>query len=106
MQTVWIGWTTLDSAEAAETLARGAVEAGLAACGQVEGPIRSFYRWDGRLENSREWRVAFKFPSGNAERLAAWIKAHHPYEVPQWVAVEAAKTLPSYESWVVSGAGA
>jgi periplasmic divalent cation tolerance protein len=46
--------TTTDSAEAADALARGAVEARLAACGQVVGPITSTYRWQGAVETARE----------------------------------------------------
>lgn len=100
METVWIGWTTTDSAERAEDLARGAVEAGLAACAQVEGPVLSFYRWEGRLERSPEWRVAFKFPRSNAEALSEWVRSHHSYAEPQWIAVEACETLPGYAAWV------
>ena len=47
-----LAWTTVATPEDAARLARGAVEAGLAACVQVEGPVVSHYRWEGRLETA------------------------------------------------------
>jgi periplasmic divalent cation tolerance protein len=44
--------TTVDSEVAAAELARSAVEARVAACGQVVGPIKSVYRWQGKIENA------------------------------------------------------
>ncbi|HTT55864.1 MAG TPA: divalent cation tolerance protein CutA, partial [Opitutaceae bacterium] len=40
-----IAWTTVATAADAARLAHGAVEAGLAACVQVDGPVTSTYRW-------------------------------------------------------------
>ena len=42
--------STTDSADEAERLARGLVEARLAACVQIVGPVRSVFRWAGRAE--------------------------------------------------------
>src|SRR6266853_211052 len=52
--------TTVDSEEAAVTLARGIVEARLAACVQIVGPIRSVYWWDGEVDDVREWQLLMK----------------------------------------------
>jgi periplasmic divalent cation tolerance protein len=54
--------TTTDSREAAEVLSRSAVEARVAACGQVGGPITSTYWWEGTVETAEEWRITFKTP--------------------------------------------
>lgn len=45
---MFIAWTTLATRAEAEKLAAEVVALGLAACGQVEGPIASFYTWQGR----------------------------------------------------------
>ncbi len=105
MENICVGWTTLDTAERAEALACGLVRDGLAACAQVEGPVISFYRWEGKLENSREWRVMVKFPEGKGERLMDWLREHHPYATPQWLAVRAAQALPEYAAWVAGAGG-
>jgi periplasmic divalent cation tolerance protein len=60
--------TTTDSAEAAEELGRGIVEARLGACVQIVGPIRSIYRWAGGIQNDQEWQCWVKT---SADRLDA-----------------------------------
>jgi periplasmic divalent cation tolerance protein len=54
--------TTADQAEA-ERIARGLVERRVAACVQIVGPIRSYYRWKDRLETSEEWLCIAKTAS-------------------------------------------
>ena len=58
--------TTTDSRAEAMELSRAAVEARLAACAQVAGPVASMYWWDGALERTEEWLVLLKLP---ADRL-------------------------------------
>lgn len=96
-----IGWTTTDRRDVAERLARGLVEAGLAACVQVSGPIVSTYRWEGRLETAEEFRLAVKFAASRADDVAQWLAANHPYDTPQWVAVRAAAVGEKYLKWVL-----
>jgi len=95
-----IGWTTVQSQEQAQSLARGLVENRLAACVQVEGPITSTYRWKGSIETSEEWRLAIKFTKDRAAEVQTWIMDNHPYEAPQWVAVRADQASPQYLEWV------
>ena len=94
-----IGWTTLPDRAAAERLAQDAVEAGLVACAQVDAPILSIYRWEGRIERSEEVRVWLKFPAENGTALGRWLAAHHPYDTPQWIVVEAVAVAEKCLSW-------
>ena len=91
-----IGWTTINSQENAEKLAKGSVEERLAACAQVEGPIRSFYLWEGDLESVQEYRITFKFDSETSVKLGNWLKENHPYEIPLWVTVRAQDVSAEY----------
>lgn len=100
-KTVMVGWTTVDSAEAASAIARGVVEEGLAACAQVDGPLRSFYEWKGRVCDDAEWRVTIKFPARRAGALEAWLFRAHPYETPQWVACRAERVAEAYRNWIL-----
>ncbi|MGW9211099.1 divalent-cation tolerance protein CutA [Embleya sp. NPDC055664] len=70
--------TTTDGSEAAEALARGGVEARVAACAQIVGPIRSVYRWDGRVQDDPEYQVWFKAPADRFEDIRDYIlgRAH------------------------------
>lgn len=101
--TIRTGWTTLPTHDEACKLARDVIEAGLVACAQVDGPVESFYRWENRLCQEGEWRVTLKFASDKAKAVETWLKAHHPYSVPQWIAVDAVQTSPEYRAWVMAG---
>ena len=94
-----LAWTTVATAEDASRLARGAIEAGLAACVQVDGPIMSHYRWKGRIESTLEHRLLFKFLPEQAAALEAWLRARHPYDTPEWVVVRAERVSEKYLSW-------
>lgn len=94
-----IAWTTVATSDDATRLARGAVEARLAACVQVEGPITSHCRWEGRIESTPEYRLMFKFLPEQAAGLEAWIRVRHPYTTPEWVVVRAEHVSEKYLSW-------
>ena len=92
--------TTVDSADAANLLARAAVEARAAACAQVVGPISSTYRWEGKLTTDQEWQVQLKTTVDALDRLRAVITAHHTYDLPEIVAVPVLGGSPAYLQWV------
>jgi periplasmic divalent cation tolerance protein len=91
--------TTVDSREGAETIARSAVEARLAACAQVCGPITSVYRWQGAIETAEEWTVAFKTTTERYAALEAHVRQRHSYDLPEIVAV-ALTGSEAYLDWV------
>jgi periplasmic divalent cation tolerance protein len=94
-----IAWTTVATPEDAARLARGSVEAHLAACVQVDGPVTSHYRWDGKIESAQEYRLMFKLLPELAGELEGWIRARHPFETPEWVVVRAEHVSEKYLSW-------
>ncbi len=97
-----IGWTTVETREQADSLARDSVTQGLAACVQIEGPVTSHYRWNERLEETIEFRLCFKFLAEREPSLSTWILNHHPYETPEWITVRAENVSEKYLSWVRS----
>ena len=94
-----IGWTTVETREQAETLARGLIEARLAACVQVDGPITSVYRWDNRVQTATEHRLTVKFLAHRQVELEAWLISRHPYETPEWMVLRADRVSEKYLSW-------
>ncbi|WP_313073533.1 divalent cation tolerance protein CutA [Melaminivora sp.] len=90
--------TTVASAEEARRLAAGAVGAGLAACVQVE-QIASHYQWHGSACDETEWRLSCKTLPATAPRLRVWLRAQHPYEVPQLLTHEV-QAEGDYAQWV------
>ncbi len=83
MPRIWIVTTTLPDEDGARRLARALIEERLAACAQVDAPMRSFYVWEGRLEEDREARLVLKVPEAGLGALLDAVRARHPYEVPQ-----------------------
>ena len=96
--------TTTDSLEAARSLARSAVEARLAACAQISGPIESVYHWQGAVETAHEWVVVFKARAMAYQMLENHIKEKHSYDVPEIVATPISEGNPAYLSWVEANA--
>lgn len=91
---------TIDDRGAAEDLARGAVRARLAACGQVGGPITSVYWWEGDVEDAQEWTVVFKTTAERSEALVEHLKAAHSYEVPEILIAPITGGNGAYIDWV------
>lgn len=92
--------TNLPDADRARDLAARLVEARLAACVNILAPCRSVYRWDGRIEEAEEVPVLIKTTAERYAALEAAIRAHHPYELPEIVAVPIGRGLPGYLAWV------
>ena len=92
--------TTTDSRAEAMDLARAAVEARLAACGQVAGPVASTYWWNDELERTEEWFVFFKLPADRYEALAAFLAERHSYDEPEIVATPFVAGSPTFLSWI------
>ena len=94
-----IAWTSVDSEKIAESLAAGLIEARLAACVQIDGPIASHFRWEGRPQRAVEYRLTIKFLPERQLELEAWMTSRHPYATPEWVVVEAEHVAEKYLSW-------
>jgi periplasmic divalent cation tolerance protein len=92
--------TTTDSRAEAMELARAAVEARLAACGQVAGPVASTYWWNDELERSEEWFVFLKTPADRYDELAAFLADRHSYDEPEIVATAIVSGSASFLSWI------
>lgn len=84
----------------AEKIARSLVEARAAACVNVMSPCSSVYRWQGAVETAEEVPVFVKTTAGRYADVEALIRAQHPYELPEIVAVPAGRGLPGYLDWV------
>lgn len=92
--------SNLPDQAAAQKLARLLVELRLAACVNVLAPCASVYRWRGTLEETTEVPVLIKTTARRYAELEAAVRAHHPYELPEIVAVPLAGGLPDYLDWV------
>jgi periplasmic divalent cation tolerance protein len=97
--------TTTDSADAAASLARSAVAARLAACGQVVGPIRSIYRWAGKIDDAQEWLVVCKTTAARCDALVEHLRTHHTYDLPEIITTPVIGGNPAYLAWIDAETG-
>ena len=94
--------TNLPDANAATLLANQLVEARLAACVNILSPCTSVYRWEGLMESATEIPLLIKTTATRYPALEAAIRAGHPYELPEIIAVPIAAGLPAYLGWVAT----
>lgn len=90
--------TTVGSVAAAQALAREILAQRLAACVQVEPGLTALYHWKGELCQEPEVRLVIKTLPGCEAALGQLFGRHHPYEVPQFLAVVMAAS-PAYAAW-------
>ncbi len=92
--------TNLPDAEAAHRLAKGLVERRLAACVNVLAPCRSFYHWEGALREDGEVPLFIKTTAKLYPAVEAYIHQHHPYDLPEIIALKITAGLSDYLRWV------
>lgn len=84
----------------AEGLARRLVEARVAACVNILPEVHSVYRWQGAVESGSELLLLIKTRADRYTELEQLIRTHHPYELPEIVAVSLVGGLQPYLSWI------
>jgi periplasmic divalent cation tolerance protein len=100
MQQALLVITNLPDANNAKALGRQLVEQRLAACVNLLPQVHSIYQWQGALEEAGEVTLLIKTTQQRYADLEAAIKAAHPYQVPEILAVPIAAGLPQYLAWI------
>jgi periplasmic divalent cation tolerance protein len=98
--TVHVVLCTAPNADAAESLARGLVDAHLAACVNVVPAVRSFYRWEGEIHDDAEELLVVKTTAERLPEVEAFLVEHHPYDVPEVIALPVTAGSERYLAWV------
>jgi periplasmic divalent cation tolerance protein len=97
--------TNCPDAACADAIADAAVGARLAACVNILAPCRSIYRWQGAIERAEEVPLLIKTSAERYSDLEALIRMHHPYDVPEIIALPIARGLPAYLDWMAAETG-
>ena len=98
--TILLVLTNLPDRITAEALAASLVEDRLAACVNILQPCHSVYRWKGTVEKADEVPMLIKTTEERYPALEEAIRAHHPYETPELIALPVVNGLPDYLAWV------
>jgi len=92
--------TTTDSRAEAMELAHDAVEARLAACAQVAGPVASTFWWEDGIERAEEWLLMLKLPADRYTELAEFLLDRHSYDEPEIIATPIIAGSAGYLDWI------
>jgi len=86
----------------AEKIARLLVEDKLVACVNIVPGIISIYAWEGKIESAQEHLLIIKAKSLNYQLIESAIQQHHPYQLPEIIAMPIERGLPEYLNWIES----
>ena len=81
------------------SLARMLIDQHAVACVNVV-PVRSYYRWKDEFCDEKEDLLIIKTTKEKAGEVTAAIKIHHPYELPEIIALPVIDGYPPYLEWV------
>jgi len=87
-------------------IGRSLVEEGLAACANLVPGVRSIYRWQGEIHDDAEVLLIVKTRASLLDALASRVRALHPYELPEVLALPVAGGSAPYLDWVRGAAEA
>jgi periplasmic divalent cation tolerance protein len=93
--------TTFANAEDAAKAVRILVDEQIIACGTILPGARSIYRWKAAIEDSEEAVVLLKTSAERFPGLEERLRAIHPYETPEIVALDPAAVSKDYAEWVI-----
>ncbi|QLH41341.1 MAG: divalent-cation tolerance protein CutA [Coxiellaceae bacterium] len=84
----------------AERLANLVINNQLAACVNIIGNITSVYHWEGNIATNDECLLLIKTSTQRYALLEKTLKAAHPYDVPEIIAIDIQQGLPAYLDWI------
>jgi len=93
-------FVTCGSEEEALKIARSLLEEHLVACVNIISPVRSLYRWEGKIWDEREWLLVIKTQKKRFEDLEKKVKSLHSYSVPEIIALPIVEGASSYLNWL------
>ena len=97
---IYVFWTCRDTIEAKKII-HILLDKRLIACASVLPEVESIYRWEGKIEESKEVKVILKTQPKHFEAVRSCIETNCSYEVPEILQVDVTQGNPRYLSWVV-----
>jgi periplasmic divalent cation tolerance protein len=89
-------------AETARIVAEALVMERRAACVNILPGLTSVYPWQGAIETAEEHLLLIKTETGAFDDLDAFIKARHPYEIPEIIAIPIKQGSADYLDWMTA----
>jgi periplasmic divalent cation tolerance protein len=92
--------STASSEEEAHQIANHLVETQLAACVNILPNVQSVYRWQGKVESSREWLLVIKTTAEKFKDVCEAIRELHSYDLPECIAIAIEDGSVQYLEWI------
>jgi len=93
---------TCPNKDTAKKLAELLVSHNLAACVNILPGITSVYTWEGEIETEQEHLLLIKTLYTHYQAIETLLFKHHPYEIPEIIALPIERGLPEYLEWINS----
>jgi periplasmic divalent cation tolerance protein len=93
-------FVTVPSEETGKKIARKVIEERLAACVNITAEITSVYWWEDEIQEDNERMLIIKTKSQLFDKLQETVKTHHPYSVPEIIALPMVKGFAPYLNWI------
>jgi periplasmic divalent cation tolerance protein len=84
----------------AEKIAQLLLEQRLIACGNIVNPVKSFFNWQGKIDNAEECLIVMKSRMDLFGQIAEQVKSLHSYEVPEVLALPIVEGSKAYLDWM------
>ena len=91
--------TTTNSNKTARLIAEYLVKMNLSPCVQIIPKNESFYKLNGKLENSKEFIIKIKTILANLDQCKKYILKLHNYDIPEIIITEGEILFDKYEDW-------
>lgn len=93
-------YISCESCEQAQKLVSSLLDKRWVACGQVISGVKSFYRWDGLIEENTEALLILKTKSAYFCQIERYVLKHHSYQIPEILAVPVELGHKPYLKWI------
>ena len=93
---------TVDSAESAGRLADILLENHKVACVNIVPRIDSRFRWEDKIDTEEEVLLIIKTRTSLVNDVINLVRSHHPYDVPEVIAMPIIGGNPDYLEWIDS----
>jgi periplasmic divalent cation tolerance protein len=93
--------TTVGERDDAGGLASALVERRLAACVNILSPMRSIYRWKGRVTDDQEQILLIKTVDVRIDSVRSFFVENHPYELPEFIVLDLGGISDDYRDWLI-----